>query len=569
MRLLGLEREWIVADAVPAADSESLAHALGVPRIGAELLLRRGVSDPAAAALFLEPRLRALRDPFDLPDMRAAVDRAWRAIDGREVILVHGDYDVDGMVGTAFLVRMLRALGGRLTYFLPERVRDGYGLTNAGLDAAVAAGAGLILAVDCGVTAVAETREARRRGIDVVILDHHQPPPELPDAVAVVDAHRRDSSYAFRELCGVGVAAKFIQAMAIDRPGVLEPRLFVDALQLAALGTIADVVPLVDENRTFVHHGLRALSQSSWPGILALKELARLNGAVDASQVAFQLAPRLNATGRMGAASLGVELLLSESMERAGLLAREVEAQNLRRREADQATSASARALALALDSVPSALVFWSDDWPAGVIGIAAARLAEEFHRPTLLIGMNGPLGRGSARSYGGFDIGQAFAACADILEAHGGHSQAAGLSVRRENLPRLRERLIALAAAGGGGTQAEPLALDGELCPDEIDLPLMDFLGRLAPFGAGSPEPLFLLRGLRLVEPPRIVGGDHLRLTIGHGRRRFAAIGFNLGRLQRRLAEAGGQATLAATPCPDDYRGGGAIQLRFRDVIV
>lgn len=570
MRLQGLEREWIVADAVPAADSEPLAQALGVPRIGAELLLRRGVSDPDAAAHFLEPRLRALRDPFGLPDMRRAVERGWAAIDRGEAILVHGDYDVDGMVGTAFLVRMLRALGGKVTYFLPERVRDGYGLTTAGLDAAEAAAARLIIAVDCGVTAVAETEAARGRGIDLVILDHHQPPPELPRAVAVVDAQREDSTYPFRELCGVGVAAKFIQGMAIERPGVLDPRLFVEALQLAALGTIADVVPLIDENRTFVHHGLRALSVSSWPGIRALKDLARLNGtSVDAGQVAFQLAPRLNATGRMGAASLGVELLLSESTERAALLAREVEAQNQRRREADQATSASARAMALALENIPAALVFWSDDWPAGVIGIAAARLAEEFHRPSLLIGMNGELGRGSARSYGGFDIGRAFAACRDLLEAHGGHSQAAGLSVRRENLEALRARLVALAADAGATTRPEPLALDGELSPEEIDLPLMDFLGRLAPFGAGSPEPLFLLRGLRLVEPPRIVGGDHLRLTIGHGRRRFAAIGFNLGRLQRRLAEAGGQATLAATPCPDDYRGGGAIQLRFRDVMV
>lgn len=570
VRLQGLEREWIVADAVPAADSEPLAQALGVPLIGAELLLRRGVSDPDSAALFLEPRLRALRDPFDLPDMRRAVERAWQAIDDGTVMLIHGDYDVDGMVGTAFLVRMLRALGGKVTYFLPERVRDGYGLTEAGLSAAAVAGARLIIAVDCGVTAVAETEVAAARGIDMIILDHHQPPPELPRAVAVVDAYREDSTYAFRDLCGVGVAAKFIQAMAIARPGRLEPRLYVEALQLVALGTIADVVTLVDENRTFVHHGLRALSASTWPGIVALKESARLTTpAIDAMQVAFQLAPRLNATGRMGAAALGVELLLAETSERALYLAREVEAQNMRRREADQTASASARAMAQAMVPLPPALVLWSDDWPAGVIGIAAARVAEEFRRPSLLIGMNGDLGRGSARSYGGFDIGRAFAACRDLLEAHGGHSQAAGLSVRRENLLSLRRRLEELAGVAEPTTLPTPLALDGELDLADVEAPLIDFLGRLAPFGAGSPEPLFLLREVRLVEPPRIVGGDHLRLTLGHGRRRFSAIGFNLGRLQRRLAEAGGAATLAATPCPDDYRGGGAIQFRFRDVMV
>jgi single-stranded-DNA-specific exonuclease len=337
-----------------------------------------------------------------------------------------------------------------------------------------------------------------------------------------------------------------------------------------ALGTIADVVPLVDENRTFVVHGLKSLARSTWPGIQALKRLARLSGmCVSATQVAFQLAPRLNATGRMGCPSLGVELLLAETQERGDFLAARVEEQNLLRREADGAVTASARAMVLALTDLPPILVLWSDDWPAGVIGIAAARIAEEFHRPTLLVGMRGNQGRGSARSPGDFDIGRAFARVGDILVAHGGHSQAAGLTVERDQLYTLRERLVELAAAFDGGLGDETLTLDGELKADDPEGPLVEFLSRLAPFGAGSPEPLFLVRNLHLVGVPRVVGTDHLRLTVNHGGRRMTAIGFGLGRHLERVTHSDGRATLAATPAVDDYRGGGAIQLRFKDVQV
>jgi single-stranded-DNA-specific exonuclease len=569
VRLKGFERDWVVADAMPIDACDSLARALGVPRIAAEVLMRRGVTDPADANLFLDPRLKALRDPFLMPDMARAAERAWEAIDRRESILIHGDYDVDGIVGTAFLIRMLRRMGARVAYFLPDRLKDGYGISNAGLEAAGAAGATLIVAVDCGITANQAAEAASSRGIDLVILDHHQPPPVLPRAVAVVDTLREDATYPFHGLCGVGVAAKFIQAMAMMRRGRLDPKIYVDALQLVALGTIADVVPLVDENRTFVVHGLRSLAHSSWPGILALKRLARLGGHVNATQVAFQLAPRLNATGRMGCASLGVELLLAETAERGELLARAVEEQNLLRRESDQAVTASARAMVEALPELPPILVLWSGDWPAGVIGIAAARISEEFRRPTLLIGMIGEVGRGSARSPGKLDIGRAFAQVGDILLAHGGHSQAAGLTVHNDRLHDLRERLHLLAASCEEEQGHGALTLDGELQPDDLEGPLLDFLGRLAPFGAGSPEPLFLVRDLQVVGSPRIVGRDHLRLTVTHGSRRMTAIGFGLGRHLEKITRLERRATLAATPAADEYRGEGAIQLRFKDVQV
>lgn len=570
MRLRGIERDWIVAPAMPVEACEPLARALGVPLLGAQLLIRRGVSDPEDASQYLEPRLKALRDPFLLPDMKAAAARAWEAIDRREPIMVHGDYDVDGMVGTAFLVRMLGAAGADVSYFLPDRLREGYGISPPGIEAAEARGARLILAVDCGVTATDTAELAARRGIDLIILDHHQPPPVLPRALAVVDALRPDASYPFDGLCGVGVAAKFIQAMGVMRRGALDPALFVEALQLVALGTIADVVPLVDENRAFVIHGLKALARSEWPGVVALKRVARLPGEqVSASNVAFQLAPRLNATGRMGCPDLGVELLLADTVERGEFLARAVEEQNIRRREMDQMVTAAARARVGDPVDLPPIIVLWSDDWPAGVIGIAAARVAEEFRRPALLIGMNGDVGRGSARSAGRIDIGRAFSAVSDLLEAHGGHSQAAGLTVRRDNLEPLKERLTALAAQEAPEDGHEPLHLDGELAPGEPVEPLVEFLDRLAPFGAGSPEPLFLLRDVDLLGAPRVVGSDHLRLTVNHGGQRMAAIGFGLGRHAERVARRSGRASLAATPAVDEYRGGGAIQLRFRDVMV
>ncbi|HEX7878588.1 MAG TPA: single-stranded-DNA-specific exonuclease RecJ, partial [Candidatus Eisenbacteria bacterium] len=539
----------------------------GFPRVGAEMLLRRGITADSDLQQFFEPRLKSLHDPFRLPDMPAAAERAWAAINRKESILIHGDYDVDGMVGTAFLIRMMGAMGARTSYFLPDRVRDGYGLGPAGLEAAAERGATLIVCVDCGVTAVEAATAAAARGIDLIILDHHQPPPALPSALAVVDALRTDADYPFMGLCGVGVAAKFIQAMAMSRPGRLEPAVYVDALQLVALGTIADVVPLLDENRTFVMHGLKALARTEYPGLAALKRLARLTGGpITAEQVAYQVAPRLNAAGRMGVPSLGVELLLAGTIERGEFLARELDNLNLHRRESDQAVSAAARAMAGGYGELPPFIVLWSDDWSAGVIGIAAARVAEEFRRPALLIGMNGDVGRGSARSYAGLDVGGAFARVADLLVAHGGHRQAAGLSVRRENLEALRERLVALAAEEPGDGAPEPLNLEGELRPESVDAGLVAFLDRLAPFGAGSPEPLFLLRGLSLAAPPRIVGTDHLKLTLSMNGRSMGAIGFGLGRHAGRLRESRESIALAATPSPDDWRGAGAIQLKFKD---
>jgi len=570
VRVQGFEREWVMAPSPPAIDADSITRSFDLPKVGAGMLLRRGLTTEADINQYFDPRLKSLRDPFQLPDMPAAVERAWLAIDRKESILIHGDYDVDGMVGTAYLVRMLAAMGAKTSYFLPDRVRDGYGIGPAGLAAALERGARLIICVDCGVTAVEAALAARCADIDLIILDHHQPPTTLPVAVAVVDALRIDATYPFQGLCGVGVAAKFIQAMAMSRPGKLDPAVYVEALQLVALGTIADVVPLLDENRTFVMHGLKALARSRYPGVAALAGLARLSGAtITAEQVAYQLAPRLNAAGRMGVPSLGVELLLATNPERGEFLARELDSLNLRRRESDQSVTQSARAMVMATPTPPPFLVLWSEDWPAGVIGIAAARVAEEFRRPTLLISMNGAIGRGSARSYAGLDVGQAFARAGDLLVAHGGHRQAAGLSVHRDNLEQLRERLIIMAMEEPGEPGLLPLSLEAELEPALVDASLMTFLDRLAPFGAGTPEPLFLLRGLQLLQPPRIVGTDHLKLTVSAGGRPMGAIGFGLGRHAGAIRQAGGPIALAATPAPDEWKGGGAIQLKFRDARV
>lgn len=570
MRVQGFDREWIIAPSLPAVDEDSLARTFGLPKVGAGMLLRRNLTTEADINQYFEPRLKSLHDPFQLPDMPAAAERAWRAIDQRESILIHGDYDVDGMVGTAFLVRMLEVMGAKTSYFIPDRVRDGYGIGPAGLSAATERGARLIICVDCGVTAVEPALTAHEAGIDLIILDHHQPPPALPVAVAVVDALRLDATYPFQGLCGVGVAAKFIQAMAMVRPGKLDPAVYVEALQLVALGTIADVVPLLDENRTFVMHGLKALARTQYPGLVALTRLAKLSGGpITAEQVAYQLAPRLNAAGRMGVPSLGVEMLLATTTERGEFLARELDSLNLRRRESDQSVTQAARAMVLATTTPPAFLVLWSEDWPAGVIGIAAARVAEEFRRPTLLVSMNGEIGRGSARSYAGLDVGGAFARVNDLLVAHGGHRQAAGLSVHRDNLESLRERLIAIALEEPGEPGLAPLSLEAELDADAIDTALVTFLDRLSPFGAGSPEPLFMLRQLDLLQPPRIVGVDHLKLTVSAGGRPMGAIGFGLGHLAGPIRKAGGPIALAATPAPDEWKGGGAIQLKFRDARV
>jgi single-stranded-DNA-specific exonuclease len=515
----------------PPADAavRALATGLGVAPILAALLLRRGLETPEAARRFMRPALEELADPGSLAGMAQAVEAVVGAIRRGEGILVHGDYDVDGQCASAVLTRTLRIAGARVTPFLPHRLRDGYDLGPAGIAAARAAGAKLILTCDCGITAVTAVEHARREGLDVVITDHHLPGPVLPAATAIVDPQRADDVSGLRQLCGAGLAFKLVQALvpALGLPGNL-PYHFLD---LVALATVADIVPLVGENRALVRHGLRLLAQSRWPGVRALVQASGFAGReIRAGHVGFILGPRLNAAGRVGDANDGLRLLLTDDEAEAARLALQLERMNVERQALDQ------RTLEEAIQQVEqerdpardTALVLASERWHPGVVGIVASRVVERYGRPAFLIAFDGDVGKGSGRSISRFDLHAALHRCEDLLERFGGHHMAAGLTLRRERLESFRERFAAVARESLteldlGPEQRVDLILD----LGEADADLERLCRHLEPCGMGNPSPVFGARSVRL-ENARRVGGGHLKGTLASPGGRLPAIGFN-----------------------------------------
>ncbi|MFW6039472.1 MAG: single-stranded-DNA-specific exonuclease RecJ [Gemmatimonadota bacterium] len=534
-RRVGPSSRWIAPPAETDARAAELVAGLpGLPEPLARILAARGMTDPSAVRAFLRPSFDGLHDPFLLPDMESAVDRLFAAVEADETVLVHGDYDADGMCATALAVRGLRRLGARAVPFVPHRTNDGYDLRPAGVAHAVAGGAGVILTVDCGVTAVEAAAEARRHGIDLVITDHHRPGLELPDATAVVDPLRVDATYPFRGLAGVGVAFKLIDAL-FRRAGI--PRAELNQhLDLVAVGTVADQMPLTDENRILVRAGLRALARTRKPGLRALLGRARIDPRrpIEGEDIAFRLAPRLNSVGRMAAGSTGAELLLTDDPARAGDLAARLDELNATRRMTDrEVTGHVEKALEERFDSdADRAVVVWGDDWHRGVLGIVASRMVERWHRPAVVISFDGDVGEGSGRSVKGFHLHDALRDCAPLLEGFGGHQMAAGLRIRRERVEEFAVRLRELAGARlDTRHERAALSIDLELPLSEVTAELGATLAHLAPHGPGNPSPVLAVRGVRL-EHPAVVGSGaaHLRATLREGEASLRAIGFGLG---------------------------------------
>jgi single-stranded-DNA-specific exonuclease len=507
------------------------------------VLAARGHVGVEDAKRFLRPGLDQLHDPSLLADGEAAAERIAGAVTGGERILVHGDYDVDGICAAALYTRFLRSQGGDVTPFTPHRLRDGYDFSEAGLRAAREAGAALIVTADCGTVAHDTVRRARAGGIDVVVSDHHTVADPLPEANAVVNPQRPDSAYPEKELCGTAVAYKLCTLVA-RRLGVATTLL--DALlDLVALATVADLVPLRGENRVLVRQGLRCFADTRVVGVRALLEVAGLDGvALDAGKLGFVVAPRINAAGRMGESADALRLLLTEDPAEAGTLARAVDAVNQERQEEDRRTLAEALEL-LEADYDPErdyGVVLAAEGWHPGVIGIVASRIVERIHRPVVLVALNGGQGRGSARSIPGFHLYEALAACRSHLGRFGGHRQAAGMDVEREAVPALRASFNAEARRRLQGEDLRPvLRPDLELSLAEADLELIHWLEYLGPHGIGNPRPLFLAGGVAL-ERPRVVGGAHLKVSLRSGATSLDAIGFG-------LAERHPPAALGPTP--------------------
>jgi single-stranded-DNA-specific exonuclease len=518
---------WTLADCPPEPQAE-LVRALGISELTAAVLVRRGYSDPALAARFLEGE-QPPHDPFLLGDMEAACTQIRAAVEQGRRVCVHGDYDVDGIAATTLAVLLLRELGAEVAWHLPSRFDEGYGVRGETLARLADEGCGLVLTVDCGITAVAEVAEAKERGLDVVVTDHHRPAETLPDCPIVAT---RPSDYPFPELCGTGVVYKLGQALfGVDSE---VPRRHLD---LVALATIADVVPLVDENRSFAIAGLRALARTGKPGLQALMRTAGVDpAAVDAGAVGFRLAPRLNAAGRLGHPREALELLLTEDETEARRLADSLEELN---RERQAVESRIVREAVAEVEAWPAekrarrAYAVAGADWHEGVIGIVASRLVERFHRPVVLIAGTEGDWKGSGRSIPAFDLHGALGACSELLGRWGGHRAAAGLSIAEENVEAFAEAFAQHAADLLDEPDLEPVtSIDAVVTRGgELSLDLCAELGKLAPFGLGNPAPTLLAPGCTLAELDTVGEGKHLRFRIRRGGRDAgSAIAFGQG---------------------------------------
>ena len=554
-------------------DSEIIneyADQLNSPPVLAKILLNRGIENIETARRFLKPELSHLHDPFLLAGMQDAVERIAAAISNKEKILIHGDYDVDGTTATSMLLLFFRNLGQSVDFYIPDRLLEGYGLSEKGMVFAKENGFGLIITVDCGITAVDEVKLANELGIDVIICDHHQPAEDLPSATAILNPKRPDCTYPFKELAGVGVAYKLLQALRsylnLDDSSVLE------FLGLVSIGSSADIVPLVDENRVIVKHGLQSLSQPNNIGLSALIDSSGLTDCeIGTGQVVFVLAPRINAVGRMGDAGRAVRLLTSDNKQQAKNIATILESENRRRKSIDEETFSEAYEIVEKNFNPEEENVFvlHKNGWHPGVIGIVASRLVEKFYRPTIIIATdeNGQ-GRGSARSIAGFNIYEALKECEDLMVSFGGHKYAAGLTIEIENIPLLREKISRVASERLTADLLKPkLSIDSEIRLREIDWQLIKLINRMAPFGPQNMRPLFLSKGLQVVGTPSIVGKNHLKLKVRQDGIVMDAIGFNLGDKIYRISPGDQDVEMVFIIDENEYQGRKTIQLRVKDL--
>ena len=551
-----------------AAAEDTLARALGLAPLVCRLLVARGVTTPAAAGVFLDARLaQHLRSPMLFREMAAAADRVVTALNQGHRIGIYGDYDVDGVSGSAVLLRFLRALGHEPVVHIPQRLRDGYGVNEGGVRRLAEAGVRLMITVDCGATAHREVRLAQDLGIDTIVCDHHQVAQTPLPALAVLNPVDPAAGFPFHGLCGAGVAfylALGVRARLRDAGHSTLPdvRRYLD---LVTLGTIADVVPLLEENRVLVKHGLRELGQTTRPGLVALKSVSGVT-TMSASAVGFRLAPRLNAGGRLADAGRAVELLTTEDRARAEALATDLDLENRERQAIEREILGEAfhRLEADHAFAERRSIVLASPEWHPGVIGIVASRLVERFYRPTVLIALDSAgLGRGSGRSIQNLNLHEAFTACADTLLAFGGHRMAAGLTIRADAVDPFAHAFEDAVRARTRAEDFEPEALvDAEIGFDDVSDLLAERLTALEPHGPGNPEPVFFVRNV-VVQSRRAVGERHLKLYLRQGTRALPAIGFGMADAP---IEPGDSLDILCAIEHDQWNGTRVLQLRLRD---
>ncbi len=561
--------QWIFKKPASSENILSLQKKTNINPVLAQLLFERNIDSPEGVNEFLHPELEHLHDPYLMLNMKEAVSRITTALRDGENILIYGDYDVDGITGVSLLYEALFKLGGKVSFYIPNRITDGYGLSPKGVHLAEKNNVKLIITVDCGVTAIEEVAFAKSKGIDVIISDHHEPADQIPDCHAVLDPKQRDCPYPFKELAGVGVAFKLMQALygslGYDLSDLMQ------FLDLVAIGTAADIVMMLDENRVLVKFGLERINTKPRSGVFALLESSSLLGReLDVSLIVFVIAPRINAVGRMSNAKKAVHLLTSSSLQQSRNIARVLETENKMRRIIDETTCREAIALAKEQIERDDAkiLVLSKEGWHPGVIGIVASRIMEKFNRPTILISLRDGVGKGSARSTLNFDIYSALKGVENILDNFGGHKYAAGLTVQGENIQKLREQMQKLSDRAISNEDLVPtLEIQSEISLKELDASFLKWLKIFAPYGPQNMRPVFVSRDVEVVGSVNVVGNNHLKFKVKSDGIVIDAIAYNFAEVRDKMKPNRQHIDAAYVIEENTWNGRTTIQMRIKDI--
>ena len=564
-----MDFQWVFRKKIDPKITKGFAEELQVPEIIAAILLSRGIETYREAVAFLKPSVNSMHDPFLMKGMGDAVERILMAVKRNEKILIYGDYDVDGVTATAVLYILLKKMGGDVSFYIPDRIKEGYGLSINGIKEGIRRGASLMISVDCGITDHEEISFAKENKIDFIICDHHEPSDELPDAFAILNPKQRDDNYPFKELAGVGVVFKLLQGI-VEKTGS-DPDEALKLIDIVAIGTTADIVPMRGENRFIVKKGLEKINSEPSLGVRILLEAAgMINNDITTWNIIYGIAPRINAGGRIGSGEKSVQLLVTDDINEALNIAYILENQNRKRKTIDE------NILKEALELVGEGfdpksdytIVLAKENWHLGVIGICASRIVERFYRPTVMISISEGIGRGSARSIPEFDIYSALKECSEIMTDFGGHKLAAGLTIKEENIDRficLFEEIVSKKLSYD--TLVPKLKIDGYVVLDDINEEVVRMLKYLEPYGPGNEKPLFAARNLQVVGEPRVLNNNHLKFKVRDHYVIFDAIGFGMGNLKYRLEQGAKNLDMAFYIDENYWRGRKFIQLKVKDL--
>lgn len=544
--------------------AEEISKKFKISKLLAQILINKNVTKDDEIEVFLNPKRNNFYDPFLMPDMEKAVERIIKAIENKEKVLIYGDYDVDGITSTTVLKKFLEKLGMTVDYHIPNRLKEGYGLNKEAIEKIAEKGTQLMITVDCGISGVEETEYAKSKGIDVIITDHHEPGEKLPNAIAVVDAKIKTNRYPFNQLAGVGVVFKLIQALSIRLK--LDEKEYLQYLDLVCLGTISDIVPLVDENRVIAKLGLKLVNVTKNIGLRTLLESAGYTVA-DSNTISFGIAPRVNACGRMGFADQALGLLLSENRNDALELATKLNEYNKERQEKEKKIFNDALELIEQDEENSPAIVLGKEGWHHGVIGIVSSKITEMFFKPSILIGFEGEEGKGSGRSIPGIDLHEALLKCGNNLEKYGGHAMAIGLSLKKENFGEFKKELNEYLASLNIGEIKQIIKVDAIADLQSISMKIVEELKLLEPFGEENKMPIFCLKNLKIYSIRALTEGKHLKLTLRDDNMEIGAIGFNMGEMTNSL-KIGDKVDIIGALEINEYNGYRNIQMNLKDVM-